>query len=98
MGFFAHCNREQGRNEIHYKVNISTLFFKRNATFHGAFFSRLSVFVLMVSDPSCMPIKGYFRISLLSSTQAILTTLAKFHQDMFMMLGAANVILWVQYG
>ncbi len=32
--------------EIHYEVHLSTLFPKRNATFHGAFLSRLSVFVM----------------------------------------------------
>ncbi len=48
----------------------------------------------MVSDLSYMAIKGYFCISVLSSTQALLTILAKFPQDM---LGAANVIPWFQY-
>ena len=48
----------------------------------------------MVSDLSYMAIKGYFSISILSSTQALLTILAKFLQDR---LGAANVILWLRW-
>ncbi len=43
MGFFAYCCQEHWRNEIHYKVHLSTLFPKRNTTFHSVFLSRLSV-------------------------------------------------------
>ena len=43
MGFFAHCHQDHWQNEIHYKVNLSTLCRKRKTTFHGAFLLRLSV-------------------------------------------------------
>ncbi len=36
-------------NEIHYEVHLFTLFLKRNATFHGAFLSRLNVHVMCAS-------------------------------------------------
>ena len=35
-GFLAHCYQEYCWNEVCYKVHLSTLFPKRNATFHGA--------------------------------------------------------------
>ncbi len=41
--FFAHCHQEHWQNEIHYKVHLSTLFPKRNATFHAAFLLKKSV-------------------------------------------------------
>ncbi len=43
IGFFACCHQQLRQNEMHYKVHLSTLFPKRNATFHGAFLLRLSV-------------------------------------------------------
>ncbi len=41
--FFTHCYQEHWQNEIHYKLHLSTLFPKRNATFHGAFLLKKSV-------------------------------------------------------
>ncbi len=37
------CHQQHRQNEMHYKVNLSTLLPKRNATFLGAFLLRLSV-------------------------------------------------------
>ncbi len=37
IGFFACCYQRHRQNEMHYKFHLSTLFPKRNATFHGAF-------------------------------------------------------------
>ena len=45
--FFAHCYQDHWRNEMHYKVHLSTLFPKRNATFDGAFLLGLSVSVVV---------------------------------------------------
>ena len=43
--FFAHCYQEHWQNEIHYKINLSsTLFPKRNVTFHAAFLLKKSVY------------------------------------------------------
>ncbi len=41
--FFVRCYQEHWQNEIHYKVDLSTLFPKRNATFHAAFLLKKSV-------------------------------------------------------
>ncbi len=41
--FFAHCYQEHWQNEIYYKVDLSTLFPKRNTTFQAAFLLKESV-------------------------------------------------------
>ena len=43
--FFTHCYQEHWQNEIHYKVHLSTLFPKRNATSHAAFLLKKSVHI-----------------------------------------------------
>ncbi len=43
VAFFTYCYQEHWQNEIHYKVHLSTLFPKRNATFHAAFLLKESV-------------------------------------------------------
>ncbi len=55
VGFFAYCHQEHRQNEIHYKIHLSTLFRKRNTTFHGAFLLRLSVFVKLKRNALYMP-------------------------------------------
>ena len=40
---FAHCYQEHWQNKINYKVHLSTLFPKRNATFHAVFLLKKSV-------------------------------------------------------
>ena len=44
-GVFAYCHQEHRQNEILYKIHLSTLFRKRNTTFHSAFLLRLSVWI-----------------------------------------------------
>ncbi len=41
--FFTRRYQEHWQNEIHHKVHLSTLFPKRNATFHAAFLLKKSV-------------------------------------------------------
>ncbi len=45
---FEHCQQEHRQNEIQHKVYLSTLLRKRNATFHGAFLLRLSVYLVLL--------------------------------------------------
>ncbi len=40
---FTHCYQEHWKNDIHYKVHLSTLFPKRNTTFYAAFLLKMSV-------------------------------------------------------